>query len=109
MYSGVPKIMPVRVSFARGPVGAGVLEIELEVGHLGDAEVDDLHEVAEAVALDQEDVLGLEIAVHDALLVRGRERLAALVHDQRRAFGDSAPPRASTSARSSPCSISITK
>ena len=45
-------------------------------GHLGDAEVEDLDHVALAVALDQHDVVGLEIAVDDAGAVRVVERRA---------------------------------
>ena len=59
--------MPVLVSFRPGAPS------RLDVGHLRDAEVDDLHEVLTAVALRQEDVLGLHVAVNDALAVRGPE------------------------------------
>ena len=52
---------------------------------LRDAEVDDLDEVGPAVALDEEDVLGLEIAVDDALVVRGAERARDLRRDPHRA------------------------
>ena len=47
----------------------------------GDAEVEHLHEVRLAVARDQEDVLGLEIAVNDAAPVRGPERATDLDRD----------------------------
>ena len=45
--------------------------------------VGDLHEVAGAVALDQEDVAGLEVAVGPAHLVQRREGAADLGHDPR--------------------------
>ena len=54
-------------------------------GDLRDAEVDDLDEVGAAVAIGQEHVLGLEIAVDDALVVRGAERARDLRGDPDRA------------------------
>ena len=53
---------------------------------LGEAEVDDLHEVAAAPQRLEDDVLGLQIAVHDAEVVRFAERrqhLAQHVDDAR--------------------------
>ena len=60
--------------------GAGqpALARGLGLGRLRDAEVEHLDDVGGAVARDQEDVLGLEIAVDDALAVRGGERAADL-------------------------------
>ena len=54
MYSGVPRMVPARVvSESSVPFDAGWLD------ELREAEVEELHEVALAVALDEEDVLGL--------------------------------------------------
>ena len=47
--------------------GQAALARGLGLGRLGDAEVEHLDEVGGAVARDQEDVLGLEVAVDDAL------------------------------------------
>src|SRR5665647_2395376 len=57
----------------------------LGLGRLGDAEVEDLDDVRRTITGDQEDVLGLEVAVDDALRVRGRERAADLARDPERA------------------------
>ena len=57
-------------------VGAALGALEFR-----DAEVEHLGEVGIAAALDQVDVLGLEIAVDDALGVRFGQRLAHLIHD----------------------------
>ena len=60
---------------AEDHAGAGEPRAALvERAHLGDAEVEDLDEVGSPLALDQVDVLGLEVAVDDALGVRGAER-----------------------------------
>ena len=45
---------------------------ETRLGDLGDAEVEDLDDVGLAVALDEHDVVGLEVAVDDARGVRVR-------------------------------------
>jgi hypothetical protein len=83
MYSGVPNTEPARVS--RGP-SFGLAPCEGR--DLRDAEVDDLHEVGAAVAVDEEDVLGLEIAVDDALVVGRAQRLRDLRGDlDQRAIG----------------------
>ena len=47
---------------------------------LGDAEVEHLDEVAPA-AVDEEDVLRLDVAMHDAARVRRAERRGRLAHD----------------------------
>ena len=74
MYSGVPSTMPVCVSLQR------LLLERVGLDGLGDAEVEHLDEVAPA-AVDEEDVLGLDVAVHDAALVRRAERRGCLAHD----------------------------
>jgi hypothetical protein len=48
--------------------------------HLGDAEVHDLHEIRPFLAAQDEDVVWLQVAVDDAVLVRGREAAQHLVH-----------------------------
>ena len=58
------------------PAWVSASPARLRLRHLGDAEVEDLHDVALPVALDEHDVLGLEIAVHDARGVRVLERRA---------------------------------
>jgi hypothetical protein len=50
---------------------------------LRDAEVEDLHHLARRT-VREEDVLGLEVAVHDPALVRGSERVADLERDLQR-------------------------
>jgi hypothetical protein len=86
MYSGVPNTAPARVS--RGPSEPGRHRPGgVERRDLRDAEVDDLDEVASAVAVDEEDVLGLEIAVDDALVVGRAQRLRDLRGDRQRAIG----------------------
>ena len=52
----------------------------LDVVHLRDAEVDDGDEVGDLVARGQEDVLGLHVAMYDALALSGAERSATLLH-----------------------------
>ena len=64
MYCGVPTTMPTAV-WPPVPVAGD---------HLGDAEVEHLDEVGLPGPLQQHDVLGLQIAVHDALRVRGGQR-----------------------------------
>jgi hypothetical protein len=51
--------------------------------HLGEAEVDDLHEVAAGPRRLEDDVLGLEIAVDDAEVVRLAERREHLASSRR--------------------------
>jgi hypothetical protein len=59
-------------------------DLLLGVDRLGDAEVHDLH-VGLALALPrEEDVLGLDVPVHDALAVRHDEGLEHLAHDRDR-------------------------
>ena len=53
----------------------------LPVGELGDAEVDQLHEVPLVAALDEEDILGLEVAVDDPAVVGGPQRVGQLEQD----------------------------
>ena len=60
---------------------------------LGDAEVEHLDEVGIAVLLDEHDVLGLEIAVHDVARVRARERRGDLARDVERAPSVERPAR----------------
>jgi len=61
--------------------------VGLDVTHLGDPEVDDLHEVVDAIALGEEDVLGLDVAVDDPFGMCRRQRPAALKHDRARPLG----------------------
>ena len=75
-YSGVPKMTPACVSASPPDCGCG---------HLGDAEVEDLDDVALAVALDEHDVVGLEVAVDDAGGVRVLEAAQDLADDLERA------------------------
>ena len=75
MYSGVPNT-DAGARQSRPVAGAPSTGCDL-----GDAEVDDLHEVGPAVAIDEEHVLGLEVAVDDALAVRGAERARDLRRD----------------------------
>ena len=51
---------------ARQRAGCTSLASGPEAGDLCDSEVEQLHEVGVAVALDEHDVLGLQVAVHDA-------------------------------------------
>jgi hypothetical protein len=74
MYSGVPNNMPVRRQLA---IALGAV-----LGELGDAEVEDLHEVFVAEPLDEVDVLGLEVAVDDAVGVGGGQGRADLQEDR---------------------------
>ena len=87
MYSGVPNTEPARVS--RGPAAVAARR----GCDLRDAEVDDLDEVGPALAIDEEHVLRLEVAVDDALVVRGAERARDLRGDvgPRAAGGNGAP------------------
>ncbi len=64
MYSGVPHTMPGLVMSRRHGLDA----------HLREAEVHDLDEVAAGADLLEDDVLGLEIAMDDAEVMRFRER-----------------------------------
>ncbi len=61
----------------RRPHGdAGVGDVVVRAVEIArDAEVEDLDDLAPVALLRHEDVLGLEVAVDDALLVRGRQRL----------------------------------
>ena len=74
MYGGVPSTMPCWVSFCSCAWSSALAA-------RGDAEVEDLDEVRLAGALGQNDVLGLEVAVDDALPVRLVERAADLGQD----------------------------
>ena len=65
MYAGVPMSDPVLVLTS---------ESDLRRHQLGDAEVEHLDELGVALALHEEDVVGLEIAMHDAGGVRRLER-----------------------------------
>ncbi|MFT3771990.1 MAG: hypothetical protein QM820_41820 [Minicystis sp.] len=92
MYAGVPMNVPARVTAEAGfDARVGGRRVGRE--QLGDAEVEHLHALVARVRLvgDHHDVLGLEIAVHDAELVRDHERVADLDEDAHRArLGDGA-------------------
>ena len=68
---------------AEGHAGRGRRELA-GIGRveLGDAEVDQLHEVAVPLIVDDEDVRGLDVAVEDASRVSRREALAELPGDE---------------------------
>ena len=66
-------------------------ELARAAADLGDAEVEHLDEVLVVAALDQLDVVGLQVAVDDADLVRGAERAAQLLGDVNRALGARMP------------------
>ena len=105
MYLAVPKMSPACVAIAAiGPVEAG------------DAEVEHLHVVGVVAAAHEHHVLGLEIAVDDALRVRLADRVADLERDVERARAAGAPAPsplvpAAASAESSemPSRCSITR
>ena len=59
----------------------------LDLGALGDAEVEHLDEVGLALPADEQDVLGLEVAVDDAGVVGGLEGVAHLGGDVQRPRG----------------------
>src|SRR5206468_7864013 len=61
--------------------GARLVRLTAVAGELGDAEVEQLDEVLVAAARAQVQVLGLQVAMDDALGVRRRQRRAALLHD----------------------------
>ncbi len=56
-------------------------ELGVRAADLGDAEVEDLHEAVVAPATDEEDVVGLQIAVDDAAPVRGGQGRGDLGRD----------------------------
>ena len=76
------------------PVLRVVRARSLAVNELGQAEVEHLDEGGVVAARDEEDVLGLEVAVDDAVRVRGRERVGDLRGDRDGALGLEAAPRA---------------
>ncbi len=78
-------------------------------GQVGEAEIEHLHLLATVGRVHEEEVLRLDVAVHDAGLVRGAEpeRGASATRTER--AGPSDPVKESVSARSSPTSSSITK
>jgi hypothetical protein len=51
---------------------------------LRDAEVHDLHHVDVVASFGDHDVVRLEIAMHDAVVVRDLQAFRGLEHDQRR-------------------------
>src|SRR5690606_15941935 len=55
------------------------------VGHLGDTEIEHLDQVA-PVVVDEHDVVGFEIAMDHALLMRGDEPFARLNRDSQRTW-----------------------
>jgi hypothetical protein len=72
---------------AHDQAGPGAPRPRLVAGQLGDAEVEQLDEVLLAPALDQDDVVGLEIAVDDVGLVRRGQRVGDLQRDRQGALG----------------------
>ena len=104
MYSGVPQTRPGRVSAPPAPDG-GAARLE----DLREAEVDDLHEVEARAQRLEHDVVGLEVAVHDAERVRLFERGERLPQhvDDARARG-SGPSSSATRPRSRPRRYSMT-
>ena len=72
---------------------------------LGEAEVGDLH----AAARVEQDVLGLDVAVHDALVVRVLQRVADLRHDRERLARRERARAQQLRAGSTPSTNSITK
>ena len=86
MYSGVPTTRPVFVTFCA-----------VAARRLRDAEVHDLHQVAAVARLGDHDVVGLEIAVHDAHVVRDGERVGRLADDRRRRASAASAPACSMS------------
>ena len=77
MYAGVPITMPVCVRCPSSRVA----------DQLGDAEVEQLRVRVAVLRLQDPDVVGLEIAVDDALPVRRLERLADLAQQAPRLVG----------------------
>jgi hypothetical protein len=100
MYSGVPTTMPLCVR----PLVSGLL-----AEHLGDAEVEDLDVLRVVAALDQHDVAGLHVAVDDALVVGGLQRVAHLQRDVADPLPRQRPDSPTICERSLPCRYSITK
>ncbi len=83
----------------RGPHDDGGLGlVRRVVDELRDPEVDDLRALAAGYLWigDEEDVLGLEITVHDAGGVGGAERARHLPHDAQRLAGSQTPEPAQT-------------
>ena len=66
---------------AHHQAGLRHLLARLAARRLGDAEVHDLHAVRRRRGLRDHDVVGLEIAVHDAQVVRRLERVGGLPDD----------------------------
>ncbi len=71
---------------AKHDAGARAMRALCVAGQLRDAEVEQLDEVALATARDQDDVVGFEIAVDDAALVRCGQCVGDLQRDHQRAF-----------------------
>ena len=76
-----------RAEHRADPREARTLRAAFERLHLRDPEIDDLDEVDPFITIDEEHVLGFEIAMDDALVVRGAERTADLLRDRDRLLG----------------------
>jgi hypothetical protein len=68
MYSGVPRTVPTAVPSALARHG---LSVATPHENLRDAEVHDLEKVRPVFAVENEDIVRLEIAMDDAVSVRG--------------------------------------
>ena len=78
MYAGVPNTRPVVVSLRAAHRGLGVAD------QLDQPEVDDLRALP-AAHVDEHDVVGLEIAVHEAVRVRVADAVEQLAREHERA------------------------
>ena len=101
MYAGVPNTMPMRRQLAAAHRRLGVAD------ELHEPEVDDLRALP-AAHVDQHHVVGLEIAMHEALRVRVRDAVEQLARDHERAPRRDGPVRSSFVSVTPPTS-SITR
>jgi len=78
MYSGVPTTSPVLVTF--WPLSSPATAFAMPKSTT-------FHDVRAVPALDDHDVVGLDIAVHDGQIVGGGQCVGRLLQDARRADG----------------------